>query len=119
LPRPCLIAIVNDRLLIVTPFFSLSSFRPLPVIPTRHEHLLLHGRGCIRENRHPRSAQFSGRGSGRTPSKAGFVTDSEYNKLTPEEKKKLYEKRKGISAAPANSGSVPPASVSAPVGADA
>jgi hypothetical protein len=74
------------------------------------------GRSRIRDNRPPRSAQSSGRGSGRTPSKAGFVTDSEYNKLTPEEKKKLYEKRKGISAAPASSGNVPPASVSVPVG---
>ncbi len=77
------------------------------------------GRRRIHENRHPRSAQSSGRGSGRTPSKAGFVTDLEYNKLTPEEKKKLYEKRKVISAAPANSGSVPPTSVSVPVVADA
>ena len=79
------------------------------------------GRGRVRENRQPRAvATSTGRGSGRTPSKAGFVTDSEYNKLTPEEKKKLYEKRRGnISAAPANSGSVPPASVSVPTGTDA
>jgi hypothetical protein len=62
------------------------------------------GRGRIRENRPPCSAQSSGRGSGRTPSKVGFVTDAEYNKMTPDEKKKLYEKRKGISAAPVTRG---------------
>ena len=40
-------------------------------------------------------------------------------KLTPEEKKKLYEKRKGISASPAGSAPAPPTSVSIPIGGDA
>ena len=78
------------------------------------------GRGRVGKDRLPRVAhQSTGRGSGKTPSKAGFVTDAEYNKLTPEEKKKLYEKRKGISASPAGSAPAPPTSVSIPIGGDA
>jgi hypothetical protein len=77
------------------------------------------GRGRVRGDRVAKPAQaVRGRGSGRTPNATSrhtdFVTDSEYLKMTPDEKRKLYERRNGITAAPASSATAPPTSVSVP-----